>query len=403
MVGKSRSRPPYPLSIKQCRVIQEVANKRSESEACESLNLTQSSVSRTLNAAEKSLGCKLFYRGWGGSDPTSEGEIVITHCLAIMKEIAHAEQSLSRTSSSEPLLKSYLEWRHLQVVDALVNLGSASAAAEKLGQTQPAISRSVKAVENMARQPLFTRRKSGMVANEAANILISLLKNIAPRVLSIASELGSLPGQLTGRLCVGMLPFSSQNIVPKAFGMLSNEFPHLRLQAMQAPHHMLINAIHRREIDCFLGQMRNLPPQSDLIEVPLLDARYTVIARVDHPVHGSAKSLADLVNQNWIVAPHGTPIRAYFEALFGQVGTTPPVQTIEMLTLDSAEHMIMYSNAIALLVYDVNPAVAINPKLKALDIELPNCRCVTGITHRKGDSQPAVAKFIEILKGIVQN
>lgn len=396
-----RNKERFPLTIKQCRVIQAVANQRSESDAGTTLNLTQSNISRTITAAEKSLGCKLFYRGWGGSDPTSEGEIIISDCNAIMKEIARVEILLSEDASSDPLLQPYLEWRHLQVLDALVNLGSASAAAEQLEQSQPAISRTIKAVETMVRQPLFIRRRLGMEPRKAARILVSLSNNILPRAMAMGKALETLPNNVTGRLCVGMLPFSSQDIVPHAFGILSNEFPHLRLQAMQAPYQMLVSAIQHREIDCFLGLMRKIPASSDLAEIPLLKAQYKLIARADHPVHQSAQTLADLVNYNWIVAPHGTPIRRYFEQLFDHIGSTPPVQTIEMLTLDSAEQMVLHSNAIALLVYDVKRTDDINPSLKLLDIELPNSNCTVGVTHRKGNDQPTFARFIEILKQIV--
>lgn len=149
----------YPLTLKQCRVIHAVANNRSETHASDSLNLTQSNISRALKGAEASLGCKLFYRGWGGSDPTSEGEILISLCHNIIKEVRRTEAQLSDGASSEPLLIPYLEWRHLEVIEALVALGSASAAGDKLGLSQPAISRTLKAVETMTRQPLFNRRR----------------------------------------------------------------------------------------------------------------------------------------------------------------------------------------------------------------------------------------------------
>lgn len=392
----------FPLSLKQCRIIQAVAKGRSESAAADLLNLTQSNVSRTLISAEQSLGHKLFTRGWGGANPTNEGEVLISQCNAILKDITRAEAELAKSSSSPPLLQPYLEWRHLEVVDALATLGSASAAAEKLGQSQPAVSRTLKAVENMVRQPLFTRRRLGMEPLQTARILVSLGMNILPRAIAISKILATMPTGLTGRLSVGMLPFSSQEIVPHAFGILSNEYPHLRLQAMQAPYPMLVSALQHREIDCFLGLIRHLPSSSDLMEVPLLEARYKIVAHKDHPAHDSAKTLADLISYNWIVAPHGTPIRSYFEALFEQIGEIPPVQTTEMLTLDSAEQMLMYSNAVGLQVYDVKRADDINPNLKELNIKLPNPQCIVGVTYLKNNQDPAFDKFLYILKDIVR-
>ncbi len=101
------------------------------------------------------------------------------------------------------------------------------------------------------------------------------------------------------------------------------------------------------------------------------------------------------------MAPHGTPIRAYFETLFDQIGATPPVQTIEMLTLNSAEQMILYSNGIALLVYDHGISENLPPNIKFVDIELPDSERVIGLTHKKGDESPALQHFIATLRDIL--
>lgn len=399
---KRASFTQFPLSIKQCRIIQAIAHKRSESDASVSLHLTQSSVSRALASAEKTLGCKLFFRGWGGSDLTTEGEIVVSHCNTIIKEISRAEQILSETATRHPVLRPHLEWRHLKILDTVVKLGSASAAANQLNISQPAVSRTLKELENMVRQPLFVRLRLGLEPTETATLLASLNARTSPCVQGIPQALAALPGHLTGRLSVGMLPFSSQDIVPKAFGILSNEHPHLRLQALPAPYHMLSSALRQGEIDCYLGLLRSPSPYAELVEHPLMKARYYLVARADHKIHRRAKDLSDLTNQKWVVARHGTPIRAYFESLFDSIGSKPPVQTLEMLTFDSSEQMIIHSDAVALLFYDQWHLRKLNPSLKIIDIDLPDAQCTIGITLHKERIQPSVTKFIEVLEEIIE-
>ena len=68
------------LSLKQARVIDSVARCAELSRAAEELNMSQSTVSRSLAAAENFLAVSLFRRGWSGAEPTSEGEIVATSC-----------------------------------------------------------------------------------------------------------------------------------------------------------------------------------------------------------------------------------------------------------------------------------------------------------------------------------
>ncbi|TYL48960.1 LysR substrate-binding domain-containing protein [Marinomonas sp. IMCC 4694] len=387
----------FPLTLKQCRVITEIMKIGTEKDASVSLNLSQPSVSRALSQAESALQIRIFTRGWSGAEPTSEGEVVISSCNTLLQMMADTERHLQQNVSSLLKLKAYAEWRHFMVIDAVVKVGSASVAAQTLGITQPAVSKTLKEIENMVQQPLFLRTRHGLMPQEAAKQLASLYLRISPVAQALRHTLQSLPNELTGRLSVGMLSFSCQDIVPVAFASIFKQHPRIRLQAMQGPYHMLSNALRQGEIDCFLGLMRKGPIHPDLIELPLVRAQYALIARADHPVHRYAKTLSDLTNERWIVARHGTPIRDYFESLFHSIDNKPPIQALEMLTFASSEELVIHSDAIALLFYDDWNIHQLNPRLKQIPIELPNPECTLGITLHRDRQSPLIDTFMDEL------
>ncbi|QRV22611.1 LysR family transcriptional regulator [Marinomonas foliarum] len=393
----------FPLTIKQCRVIREIMKKGTEKDASTSLSLSQSSVSRALSQAEHALEVSIFTRGWSGAEPTSAGELVISSCNSILQAIADTERQLQQNTTTLLKLKTYVEWRHLMIIEAVVRVGSASVAAQILEMTQPAVSKTLKEVENMVQQPLFSRARRGLIPQTAAKQLASLYLRVSPVVQSLQHQLQSLPNELAGRLSVGMLSFSCQDIVPIAFASIFKQHSGIRLQAMQGPYHMLANALRQGEIDCFLGLMRKGPIHSELIELPLLRARYALIARADHPVHSYAKTLSDLVNERWIVARHGTPIRDYFESLFHSIDNKPPIQALEMLTFASSEELVIHSDAIALLFYDDWNINKLNPRLKQIPITLPQPECTIGITLHRERQSAITQTFISELKLSIQH
>ncbi|WP_111637416.1 LysR family transcriptional regulator [Marinomonas shanghaiensis] len=393
----------FPLTLKQCRVITEIMKKGTEKDASLSLNLSQSSVSRALSQAEHALQISLFTRGWSGAEPTAEGEVVISSCNRLLQAIADTERHLQCDVRPLLKLKSYVEWRHLMTIEAVVRMGSASLAAQTLNMTQPAVSKTLKESENMIQQPLFSRARHGLIPQTAAKQLASLFLRIAPIAQSLPHTLQSQPNELTGRLSVGMLSFSCQDIVPIAFASIFKKHSGIRLQAMQGPYHMLANALRQGEIDCFLGLMRKGPIHPDLIELPLLEVQYALIARADHPVHGYAKTLNDLTNERWIVARHGTPIRDYFESLFHSIDNKPPIQALEMLTFASSEELVIHSDAIALLFYDDWNIKQLNPRLKQVPIRLPNPQCTLGITLHRERQSTLIKVFIEELTLAISN
>ncbi|WP_212654508.1 LysR family transcriptional regulator [Marinomonas sp. CT5] len=393
----------FPLTLKQCRVISEIMKKGTEKDASSSLNLSQSSISRALSQAEQALQVTIFTRGWSGAEPTSAGEVVISSCNRILQAIFDTERQLQDNTMALLKLKTYVEWRHLLVIETVVKVGSASVAGQALGMTQPAVSKTLKELENMLQQPLFSRARRGLIPLDAAKQLASLFLRIAPVAQSLPNELKSLPNQLTGRLSVGMLSFSCQDIVPIAFASIFKQHSAIRLQAMQGPYHMLANALRQGEIDCFLGLMRKGPLHPELIELPLLTAQYALIARADHPIHTTAKTINDLVNERWIVARHGTPIRDYFESLFHSINNKPPIQALEMLTFASSEELVIHSDAIALLFYDEWNIKQLNPRLKQVPISLPNPECTIGITLHKDRQSELINRFIEELRTAIAN
>lgn len=390
------------ITLKQARAIDAVAKTRGFEHAARVLNMSQPVVSRTIASAEKLLGGPLFQRGWSGTEPTAWGEIVLQRCSTALNLVSRAEDDIEILSGMRPNLRYFLRWHHLDAVAAVVRFGSASSASNRLGMTQPAISRAIAAISECCRQPLFDRRRDGLEATAQAQRLAALRDELL-------QELGTIEGLkfdskrgLIGRLAVGMLPFSGQDLVAKAFGHLTNRYPDLRLMAVPGSYNMLAQALRRGEIDCLVGVLRSPSPFVDLREIFLYNEKFTLVARRDHPCHSKRRSISALENEKWIVAPHGTPVRSYFEGLFQSVGTTPPAQTCEILSFANAEKVIMNSNSIGLLTYSDQHLASLPPELKKVKVNLPDAEIAIGLTLRKRGGPAEILKIFEdILRGYV--
>ncbi|ATN32788.1 hypothetical protein ACO34A_03090 [Rhizobium sp. ACO-34A] len=371
------------LSLRQARAIDAVAKARGFDQAARLLNISQPVVSRLIGTAETLLGTPLFQRGWSGTEPTVWGERILQSCSAVLDLISRAEDDIAKISGVRPNLRNFMRWHHLDAVAAVVRYGSASAASAHLSMTQPAITRAIATISDYSRQTLFDRRRDGLDATPIAQRL-AVLRDELLQVLGTIEDLKlNLRPGLIGRLAVGMLPFSGQNLVAKTFGDLTTRFPDLRLMAIPGSYNMLAEALRRGEIECMIGVLRNPPPFSDLEEIFLYNEKFTLVARRDHPCHRRRQTIADLKNENWIVAPHGTPVRSYFERLFQTVGERPPAQTCEILSFGNAEEVIMNSNSIGLLSYSDQRIANLPADLKKVDVDLPNNEVAIGLTVKR--------------------
>jgi len=146
-----------------------------------------------------------------------------------------------------------------------------------------------------------------------------------------------------------------------------------------------------------IGILRDPPPFPELEEVFLHHENFALVARRDHPCHESAKSMADLKNEKWIVGQHGTPIRSYFDGLFETMGAVPPTQTCEIHSFAGAERLVMESNSIALLSYSERQLADLPQELRKVEVDLPDARTSIGITVKKSGGMTEIVRTFERL------
>lgn len=390
-------RPPL-LTIKQVRVINAVATRASLARASEHLNTSQSSLSRCIAVVEETLGERLFQRGWTGMEPTSQGEVVIAHCRRMISSFDAAQGALQARGGRMPDLSHHLTWEMLTAVSAVKAAGSVSAAAAYLERSQPDVSRALgKIATATGRQP-FQRTRTGMQATQDAEILADLHAKLLLDVMALPEQLKALSGEITGRVSVGLLPFSEQDIVVKAFGKMLRRHRHVRLQAVTGNYAALIDGLRQGELDFVVGPLRAPPPYDTLEERHLYDESFAFVVRPDHPLSRRRPRLADLAQESWVVAPHGTPTRRYFETLLIAEGLTPPAQTCEIVTFFLAEQMIINSDAIGLLTYSDRKLDVVSSRLKVLQLGLPQNKRAVGLTFRKNQPfTPAQDIFVRAI------
>jgi LysR family transcriptional regulator, regulator for genes of the gallate degradation pathway len=386
------------LTIKQVRVINAVANYASLARTSEHLNTSQSSLSRCIAEAEGRLGQRLFQRGWTGMEPTSQGEIVIAHCRRMIASIDAAQEALKANGARIGDLSYHLAWNLLGAASIVRAKGSVSAAAEYLEQSQPDISRALAKIAAAIGRPPFRRTRTGMQATNDAVILADLHTKLLMDVMALPEQLEALSGKVTGRVAVGLLPFSEQDIVVKVFGEMLSRHRHVRLQAVTGSYAALIDGLRQGELDFVIGPLRSPPPYDILEELHLYDEFFAVIARTGHRMAKGKLNLKDLADENWVVAPHGTPTRRYFEQLLLGQGLTPPAQTCEIVTFFLAEQMIIHSDVIGLLTYSREKLKALPKGLRVLSVELPGNARAIGLTYRKDQPLSAAQRtFLKIL------
>lgn len=392
------------LEIREIMAIATVARARSFKLAAEMMHTSQPTLSRLIASAEERLECELFRRGWAGADTTPQGDVAARICNSIGAMIDAAQDSLFAPDTQVPILKYNLRSAQLQVIEAICREGSVTLAAKRLGKSQPDISRTLNDFSKRFRMQPFQRTASGMAILEPARLLGELSSRITYTLAALPDQLRQLEGDVVGRVSIGMLPFSGQDLILRAFGVMTNEHPNVRLACVPGSYNGLVEALRRNEIDRIVGIMRGDTCPEGLDEEFLYDENFAVIAHKDHPLHTAPNDRQALARSQWIVAPHGTPVRSYFEEMLSQIGVTPPTQTCELLSFGSAEQMLANSHSAAMLTYSPRKLLNLRPDLAEVVTGFPVRRAPIGMTRlRATHPDAALEAFDQVFRTVVRD
>lgn len=241
-----------------------------------------------------------------------------------------------------------------------------------------------------------------MEAQEPARVLARLHGAVEAPFHDLEARMRLPEGQIAGRVALGMLPFSGQAHVARAFALLTNRHPRLRLTAVPGSYPALVEALRRREIDLIIGILRGTDSPPDLAERPLYPEEFAVIARVGHPALDGPQAMADLARLNWVVAPHGTPVRRHFDRIFAAEGLTPPAQSVEMLAFDAAEQMLADSNSLGMLTYSPARLRDLRPDLGRVALTTAPAQAMVGLVSlARTPPDPALAAFEQALAEVL--
>lgn len=113
-----------------------------------------------------------------------------------------------------------------------IHEGSLSAAARKLGLTQPAVSQHLNQLERSAGQVLVVRSRNGVRATQAGDVVLRHGQRVLQELTRMSEHLDDLRGEVTGRLSVSTNMLFNQTLLVPLLGNLKRDYPKLVLNTL---------------------------------------------------------------------------------------------------------------------------------------------------------------------------
>src|SRR5919202_3776476 len=145
-----------------------------------------------------------------------------------------------------------LDVRRMRVLREVAAQRSFSAAAEKLGYTQSAVSQQIAALEREAGATLIERNPRGIRLTDAGEALVRHADKILARLAEAEAELDAIAGLRGGRPRLATFPPAGATPVPRAIREFNQRHPDVELTLTDLEPHESLPLLKAGELDLIL-------------------------------------------------------------------------------------------------------------------------------------------------------
>ena len=292
-----------------------------------------------------------------------------------------------------------LALRDIEYFVAIADHGNLGRAAESLGLSQPALSKSLRRLETSMQTRLVKKTPKGVELTTVGTAFLRHVRGIRLSLEDVAKEVTDLTQGRAGHLRIGAGPGFNVHLLPRACELLLKEAPKVTLKITIASRNEIYPALRKGELDLVLT---NLPASldGDLASEYFCDDEFIVYCAVDHPLARKRNvTLADLAREDWALSANNVGSAELIPKVFQQYRLPPPRIQLETSSIQLRHHVIASSR---LLGFSSRPVVLqAAPRFRFAELHVKELKYSrrTGVLYRKGGYlSPAARRLIEVLK-----
>ena len=221
-------------------------------------------------------------------------------------------------------------YRHVRCFLEVARLSSVGQAAEVLAISQPAVSKTLRELEDRLGVPLFERVGRRLRITEAGR-LFQRHAGLSLTELERGVRALAQPERHRRRLSVGVLPTVATRILPRAALAFAATVPGGTLRVTTGPNWLLLAQLREGTLELVVGRMAAPAEMTGLTFEQLYSEPVVAVVRPGHPlIDGPGAGFA---GYPLVLPPPDAVIRPTVEQLFQSHGQEPPAALVETVSL----------------------------------------------------------------------
>lgn len=289
--------------------------------------------------------------------------------------------------------------RRLQHFEALYRLASFARAADELGLTQSALTRSIQKLEGELGATLFDRTTHYVRATEDAERLIRSARDVIAAAADLEQEARGLGQPSSGIVRIGAGPYPLQPLLTTAIARFAHDHPAVRVTVTGGPSQQLLETLVDRRLDlvvCDRAKFATSGHADEVLCIALPPEPLMLVCAADHPL-AAAQGKRDTAAYPWAL-PRPAPGSNFPRAIQARIEAGGSFPDYELDSTAACLDLARSGRAITVVPRSLAMRACADGGLVAL--ELPPSEVTRDAIHLlKNRSRGAlVSAFVETLK-----
>ncbi|MGP0093132.1 MAG: LysR family transcriptional regulator [Xanthobacteraceae bacterium] len=296
--------------------------------------------------------------------------------------------------------------RDLHIALVVAEAGSMTRAAEELAVSYPVVSKTISELEHTLGVKLFDRSVSGVEATHYGRALLKSGIAVFDEMRKGLQQIDFIKQPDAGELRIGSSIVVDAGLLPAVIERFAQDFPRAALHVL--PENIATQQydnLRNRNVELVLGRLPATMSEPDLVAEPLFDEPNVVAAGSESRwAKRRNLTLADLIEEPWVLAQPGSLARALQDEVFRKSGLEPPSATVLTVSLHLYMRLIETGRWLGLVPASVMRFGGKRMQIKVLPVEIsPRPAPVGFITVKNRTLTPLAERFIDCVRKIAHS
>lgn len=290
-----------------------------------------------------------------------------------------------------------LHLRDLRYFETAAEQGHLGRAAEQVGRSQPALTKSIQRLEQALDSPLFERAGRGIRLTPVGEVALNRARALRAASEEAMREISDFAQGHAGHVRIGSGPIAADHLLPELCSLALADGQKTTINIVIGPSLQLRDELRQGKLDILIGLTAEGDP--DLVSFPIVEDVVVVAASRDHPVFGQRRvTMESLLAYSWALPGPSIPSRQWLDMTFSANGLAHPAVQIEANSIPLLPRVIANTQLLS-FVSRQTLALQRTSALKEVALRSTTLRRSLGVTcRREGYLSPAAVRVLKLLR-----